>query len=150
VIIVHTQAFQTQSTLTSRVAILLISALLLILNACASTSAHNGRPAWIDNQSKHGLSAIGSASYDIFGESWARERAVKKALAELAIQKGSSVDVLGAVENKQVLSNGSFAEQASVTTHAVIKGQEIAINAKIKEYWKDLEGKKVWVLMVEE
>ena len=115
---------------------------------CASTQ--QSRPGWIDSPPSGGLSAIGSASYDIFGESWARKRAVELALAELALQKGSSVDVNSQVSNKQVLSNNQFSQHATVTTNAVIKGQEIQISAKIEEYWKDSQGRKVWVLLRED
>ncbi len=123
---------------------------LLIFAATACSTNPNNRPDWIDSPASSGLSAVGSASYDIFGESWARERATKKALAELALQKGSSVEVSGEVSNKQVVSGNSFTEHASISTKAIIKGKEITISAKIERYWKDWQGKKVWVLLLEE
>lgn len=124
--------------------------ILFLFAATACTTNPNKRPDWIDSPSGGGLSAVGSASYDIFGESWARERATKLALAELALQKGSSVEVSGEVNNKQTVSGNNFSEHASISTKAIIKGQEITISAKIERYWKDWQGKKVWVLLIEE
>jgi len=124
--------------------------ILLIFAATACATNSNNRPDWIDNPSSRGLSAVGSASYDIFGESWARERATKLALAELALQKGSSVEVSGEVNNRQTVSGDNVSEHASISTKAIIKGQEITINARIEKYWKDWQGKKVWVLLLEE
>jgi len=117
--------------------------------ACVTT-APSTRPAWIDTPSGGNLSAIGSASYDIFGESWARERAIQLALAELATQKGSSVEVSSKITNKQTVFGNNVTEQASVSTTATIKGEGISLNAKIEKYWKDWQGKKVWVLLREE
>jgi len=126
-----------------------LSVLLFSVFACASNP--QTRPSWIDSPPRSGLVAIGSASYDIFGESKARQNAIKKAMAELAIQKGSSVDILGQVANQKVVDqNDDVKEQSSVTSYATIRGQQIQIKAKIQEYWKDWENKKVWVLVVEE
>jgi len=142
---VCTQLFPSTLTKKTLKTVFAVFALVLI-TACAST---NNRPGWIDSPPSGGLSAIGSASYDIFGESWARERAVKKALAELAIQKGSSVEVSGEVSNRQTVSGNSFSERATVSTNAIIKGQQVEVNAKIEKYWKDGLRKKVWVLLRE-
>lgn len=131
---------------TTKLSILIF--LLTLIAACATNPS--ARPGWIDSPPSGNLSAIGSASYDIFGESWARDRAVKLALAELAIQKGSSVEISGEINNKQTVSGNNVTEHASISTNATILGQEVSINAKIEKFWKDGQGKKVWVLLREE
>ncbi|VAX30489.1 hypothetical protein MNBD_NITROSPIRAE01-735 [hydrothermal vent metagenome] len=124
----------------------------LFLSACFSSK--NRRPDWVDRPSSAEGSAVGAASYEIFGEIKAREKAVMKALLSLALQKGGTVDLESSVENRQVLSrhnaSESFNEQASITTRAIVSGKEIPVNAQIKAFWKDVEGRRIWVLLVEE
>lgn len=99
-------------------------------------------------------SAVGAASYEIFGEIKAREKAVMKALVALALQKGGRVDLESSVENRQVLNrhntSESFSEHASIRTRAIVRGKEIPIDATIKAFWKDVQGRRIWVLVVEE
>jgi len=124
----------------------------MILAACAS-SRKDLRPDWITAPGGVGF-AVGAASYEIFGELQARERAVMKALGVLALQKGATVDLESQVESRKVVNAGavseSVSEQASVSIRAVVKGREIPLRAKIKAFWKDRQGRRVWVLISEE
>jgi len=122
------------------------------LSACSS-SKKSLRPDWIDSPGGLG-SAVGAASYEIFGEIQARERAVMKALSALALQKGATVQLEGRVESRKVVDaagdSESVREQASVSIHAVVSGREISVKAKIKAFWKDRQGRRVWVWIAEE
>lgn len=125
----------------------------LSLVACVSNSSKNAtRPAWVDSPPAGHASAV--ASYAIFGEAKARENAVMKAISSIALQKGSEVDVNGSVGKVSVVDTSgqreSFRETATVTVEANIKGNNVPVNAKIKAYWKDTRGKRVWVLMAED
>ncbi len=124
----------------------------LLLSACFTSK--NRRPDWVDRPPDAEGSAVGAASYEIFGEIKAREKAVMKAMLSLALQKGGTVDLESSVESRQVLSrhnsSESFNEHASISIRAIVSGKEIPVNAKIKAFWKDLQGRRIWVLLVEE
>ena len=126
--------------------------LSLLISACFTSE--NRRPDWVDRPPDAEGSAVGAASYEIFGEIKAREKAVMKALLSLALQKGGTVDLESRVENRQVLnrynSSESFNESASIRTRAIVSGKEIPVNAKIKVFWKEVEARRIWVLIVEE
>ncbi len=128
---------------------------LLILVACASPRPNPyQRPNWIDSPPTGGNAAVGAASYEIFGEMKARETALMKALTTLAVQKGGTVDLESSIDSRQVLNvnhaGESFSQRASIKTIAIVRGKEIPINAKIKAFWKDIQGRRIWVLVVEE
>ncbi len=128
----------------------------LILVACVSSppKRQNLRPDWIASPPSEGNAAVGAASYEVFGETKARENALMKALTQLALQKGGTVDLESKVDSQQVTnvanSGESFHERASISTKAIVRGKEIPINAKIKAFWKDTQGRRIWVLVVEE
>jgi len=134
---------------------LAVFSLLILAGGCASPQNNpNLRPHWIDSPPSGGSAAVGAASYEIFGETKAREKALMKALTSLALQKGGTVDLESSVDSQQVLNAGnsgeSFREQASIRTRAIVRGKEIPINVKIRAFWKDTQGRRIWVLVVEE
>lgn len=134
---------------------LAVSSFFILIGGCASPQNNpNLRPTWIDSPPSGNKSAVGAASYEIFGETKARETALMKALTSLALQKGGKVDLESSVDSRQILnvnnSGESFSERASIQTTAIVRGKEIPINAKIKAFWKDTQGRRVWVLVVEE
>jgi len=127
----------------------------LILTGCLSSPKNpHTRPEWIATPPPGESSAVGAASYEIFGETHAREKALMKALTSLALQKGGTVDLTSSIERQQVLNVGhsgeSFRDRTSISTIAIVRGKEIPINAKIKAFWKDTQGRRVWVLVIEE
>ncbi len=130
--------------------------LVLFLSACTTLESKRGvnRPIWIDTPPSNGLAASASASYEIFGETKARENAVMKALSIIALQKASTVDIEGKVDHvSQFSSQGdteSFRENASISVKTTIGGSEIPVKANIKAFWKDKIGKRIWVLIAEE
>lgn len=128
---------------------------VLMLTGCLSAPKNpHLRPEWITTPPLGESSAVGAASYEIFGETKARENALMKALTQLALQKGGTVDLESNVDSQQVTnvanSGESFRERASISTKAIVRGKEIPIDAKIKAFWKDTQGKRIWVLIVEE
>jgi hypothetical protein len=129
--------------------------LLLFVTACATPTKNvSDRPAWVDSPPTGALSSAASASYEIFGEAKAREKAVYKAISMIALQKVGKVDVQGDVEHvSELRSNGgagALRERALISVKTQVDGHEIPVNAQIKAYWKDTRGKRVWVLMSEE
>ncbi|VAW84341.1 hypothetical protein MNBD_GAMMA16-709 [hydrothermal vent metagenome] len=123
------------------------------MTACASTpGSPDHRPDWIDQIPNNG--AVGSSSYEIFGEARARKDAVMKAISSIAIQKSSTVNVDGTVSKVTSVNSQdgkeTFREAAIVTVEANIQGRKIQVSAKIKEYWKDTRRRRIWVLMHEE
>ncbi len=111
-------------------------------------------PAWVNELPKGESAAVGSASYEIFGEAKARENAVMKALSALALQKGGRVDLEGEVHNMQAVHSANDGERVSgrsvVSTKVTIKGQDIPVKGRVQSYWKDTTARRVWVLVVEE
>ena len=123
------------------------------MTACAtSPNGSNTRPAWIDFVPDD--AAVGSSSYEIFGEAKARKSAVMNAISSIAVQKSSTVDVDGTVSKVTSVDtkngNESYQEAAIVTVEANVQGRRIQVSASIKEYWKDTRGRRIWVLMQEE
>jgi len=130
--------------------------LILFLSACATSNSKSGieRPVWIDTPPTNSLAASASASYEIFGETKARENAIIKALSMIALQKASKVDIEGKVDHISQFSSQDgtelFKENASISVKTTIGGSKIPVKANIKAFWKDKIGKRIWVLIAEE
>lgn len=135
----------------------LISLILIVVTACVAPQQlrENIRPSWVDKPSdSNSISASASASYEIFGETKARENAILKALSMIALQKSNVVGLESEIGYKsRLISQGkseSLSEHSSVSYKAKVDATEIPVNAKIIAFWKDKVGKRVWVLMAEE
>ncbi len=111
-------------------------------------------PAWLNEPPKGENVAVGSASYEIFGEAKARENATMKALSALALQKGGVVDLKGEVESIQAVDRYDgqerISDRSTISTKITIKGEDIPIKGRVQSYWKDTTARRIWVLVVEE
>lgn len=135
--------------------ILLVSFVYIFTLGCVGNQTVTvAAPAWVNELPRGESVAVGSASYEIFGEAKARENATMKALSALALQKGGVVDLKGKVENIQTVDryNGQerISDRSAISTKITIKGKDIPIRGRVHSYWKDTTARRVWVLVVEE
>ena len=137
---------------------IIIPVVMVLMGSVAGCVSHppaaNAMPDWVNELPEGESVAVGSASYESFGEAKARENATMKALSALALQKGGVVDLESEVNNFQAVSNANGGESVSgrsvVSTKVVIKGKDIQVKGRVQSYWKDTSARRVWVLVVEE
>jgi len=89
----------------------------------------------------------GVASYAIFGEQHARKQALIRALATVVTLKSGTADVTEHVIRQQLSTHHSYSDNSRINTHLTVRGQQIPLNIRLLEYWKDPNTQQVWVLI---
>ena len=94
---------------------------------------------------------VGSAYYGVETEDGARRNAVADAINSLLVLKGGvatvSSEVRQDVESRILDSGETVSATATVSTSATIAGQDIPVNVRIIEFWKNHQRGMVHVLV---
>lgn len=135
--------------------LLLLAPFLTI--SCSQQSSHspqpvsqNQKPDWI-NKVPIGH-YLGQASYALQTVKQAREKALNTAVSLLVAAKaGNTAEVSGDVQNKttSVIRGGreSLTNSSTINTTVTISGQEIPVQFRIVEFWRDREAGYIYVLI---
>ena len=125
--------------------LLLLAPFLTI--SCSQQSSHspqpvsqNQKPDWINKVPVGHY--LGQASYALQTVKQAREKALNTAVSLLVAAKaGNTAEVSGDVQNKttSVIRGGreSLTNSSTINTTVTISGQEIPVQFRIVEFWRD-------------
>ncbi|MDA0287133.1 MAG: hypothetical protein O2885_02720 [Proteobacteria bacterium] len=95
---------------------------------------------------------MGLASYSLRTTEEAREQAINNAVSRMLHAKaGNTAEVQGEIQNTEtlLLRGGveSFTNSSIVNTIATISGNEIPVQFRVIEYWRDRENGYIYVLI---
>ena len=95
---------------------------------------------------------MGQASYALQTVKQAREKALNTAVSLLVAAKaGNTAEVSGDVQNKttSVIRGGreSLTNSSKINTTVTISGQEIPVQFRIVEFWRDREAGYIYILI---
>jgi len=110
----------------------------------------NQQPTWIDKTIEGNY--VGLASYSLRTTEEAREQAINNAVSRMLHAKaGNTAEVQGEIQNTEtlLLRGGveSFTNSSIVNTIATISGNEIPVQFRVIEYWRDRENGYIYVLI---
>ena len=110
----------------------------------------NQKPAWIDKAIERHY--LGMSSYALRTTEEAREQAINNAVSRMLHAKaGNTAEVQGEIQNTEtlLLRGGveSFTNSSIVNTIATISGNEIPVQFRVIEYWRDRENGYIYVLI---
>lgn len=101
------------------------------------------RPAWIDNPSTVGeVVGLGYAGYHFSGRAAQRELATRRALDDIALQMGVTINNITVI-NQSLTEAGSSTRMSGVSEQSV---QNRMVNAVVHDEWR--EGDSLYILMV--
>lgn len=139
----------------SRISFLIL--LIIHLISCSSNNQSppprvevNQKPIWI-NKVPIGQ-FVGQSSYALRTIQRARTEAVNSAMNSLVSSKsGKTANVLEETQNQTTSTlrgdKESLSSNTTINTTVTISGQEIPVQFRILEFWKDREGGYVYVLI---
>lgn len=128
---------------------------IIVISGCAGVSNNKAvdnnsviMPEWIVNPSKNGvIGGVGYCPAHVDGISGQRELASKRALEEIARQKGVDVDTVMIVSSSA--SNQTKYQDTKVDTVSTFKSNK-NVKAYIKEVWIHPVTKVMYVYMIAE
>ena len=110
----------------------------------------NQQPTWIDKAIDGNY--VGLASYALRTTEEAREQAINSAVSRMLHAKaGNTAEVQGEMQNTEtILLRGgveSLTNSSIINTTATISGNEIPVQFRVIEYWRDRENGYIYVLI---
>ena len=137
----------------TKIFMLLIASLFVVSCASKSKTAEvdpNAIPAWVYNASVNGkIGGVGFSGYHIKGVNAQRELATRRALEDIARQKGVTIHAETEIFSKSTSSQGSSSSSSNIVSFSNQTGTH-TIKAKVLEIWVHPRTRDMYVHMVEE
>lgn len=128
------------------VSISIVMCLMISFVSCVSVS-RNSRPGWIHNSGVSGkVSGIGICGTHVNGPNAQRALAIKRAIDEIALQLGVTVNNVALIGTKANAAGAS----TSVESYSFQTVDGNVVKAVIRETWMDPETDEIYIWMVTE